>query len=114
LADIALLGGIELAETAMTGPGPFETKPIKSETYTIRATRAERTLKVADPGLCRPGTADPIPAAQVWFDLPDGKQLAAGATKFRLVVNPAGLISGMYTGKVDIGGGQTVDVKIAV
>jgi hypothetical protein len=114
LADIALLGGIELAETALIGPAPFEVEPRMSDTYPIGATGEARTLKVADPGLCRPGTADPIPAAQVWFDLPDGKRLAAGATEFRLVVNPAGLISGMYTGKVDVGGGQTVDVEIAV
>jgi hypothetical protein len=111
LGDIALLGSIELAETALIGPAPFEKKAITSDTYPVGG-NGERRLKVAPGGIARPSTIDPIPEGQIRFYVPgaggaagsplfNGK-LAAGQNEFYLAVNPAGMISGMYIGDVDV------------
>jgi hypothetical protein len=112
LGDIALLGGIELAETALIGPAPFEKDAIDSPTYPAGG-NGERRLKILQPdGIARPGTVDPIPESQIRFYRPgaigsagirltDGK-LSAGQNEFYLAVLPSGMISGMYVGTVQV------------
>jgi len=114
-ADIVLLGGIELAETALIGPGPFETAVRKSPVYPA-AGAGNRLLKVVTPpGIARPGTVDPIPDSHLSFYAPHGDPdddsddtklsaglLPAGETEFYLVTHPAGMISGIYIGDVEV------------
>jgi hypothetical protein len=119
-ADIVLLGGIELAETALIGPGPFETAVRRSPVYAATGA-GTRQLKVVEPaGIARPGTVDPIPAARLSFHVPKGDPdddndlqpdddtklsngiLSAGDTEFYLAVHPAGMISGLYVGEVEV------------
>jgi hypothetical protein len=114
-ADIVLLGGIELAETALIGPGPFETAVRKSPVYPVKGA-GKRQLRVVQPGgIARPGTVDPIPDPILSFRVPQGVLtddtddvtlsngiLSAGQAEFYLVVRPAGMISGMYLGAVEV------------
>ena len=112
LADISMLGGIELAETALIGPAPFEKDAIKSNRYQPNGA-GRRRLKIKPPGLMRPGTADPIPAALLRFfafidnndedgtEDPDGI-LEIGQTQFCIAALPTGMISGMYVGEVQV------------
>lgn len=110
LADIALLGGIEMAETALIGPAPFEREPIESDTYPAAGT-GRRKLRLTAPGLRRPGTADAIDDTQLRFryrvDADDyseltGGILQAGQGHFSIAVHPAGVISGLYVGSVEV------------
>lgn len=110
LADIALLGGTELAETALIGPAPFEKNAINSDRYTVGGT-GRRTLRIRAPGLIRPGTVDAIPASHLKFYVPiddkTGKEapggvLEPGETEFYVAAHPAGMISGMYVGAVEV------------
>ncbi len=112
LADVALLGGIELAETALIGPAPFERDAILSDRYPVGG-NGRRQVKIRAPGLMRPGTADPIPSTKLRFiafdnagdetgtEAPDGV-LTNGKTQFSIAAQPAGMISGMYVGTADV------------
>lgn len=105
LGDIALLGGIELAETALIGPAPFERDPVTSDAYAVGGNGRRRVKVVDPPGIARPGTSDPIELAHIEFRLANGSLapggvLEANQNEFYLSVNPAGLISGIYVGQV--------------
>jgi len=116
LGDIALLGGIELAETALIGPAPFEKKAVASDVVKVTAKKGRRKVRVKQPeGLARPGTADPIPATQLRFYVPAGNRpapetdteasngiLTDGQDRFYVAAIPVGLISGMYVGDVEV------------
>ncbi|SEH92738.1 hypothetical protein SAMN04489835_5799 [Mycolicibacterium rutilum] len=110
LADITMLGATELAETALIGPAPFEREPARSDPYQVGG-KGPRTLVVKAPGLMRPGTADAVPAANLKFmapiDATTGRELVGGVLastddEFYLIANPAGMISGIYIGTVDV------------
>jgi hypothetical protein len=116
LGDIFLLGGIELVETALIGPAPFEKDPAESNVYPAPDNGGRRLLRVKTGGLCRPGTVDPIPDAQIRFfrlvdngpgkdpskvEVPGGILVPTQAS-FYLSVVPVGLISGMYLGDVEV------------
>ncbi|MGE2689568.1 hypothetical protein [Mycolicibacterium pulveris] len=123
MADIALLGGTELAETALIGPAPFEKKALDSDTYHVGGS-GSRTLRIRAPGLVRPGTADPIPTGQLKFfvrvddkTVKEGDVLEDGVDEFYISAQPAGMISGMYVGVVEVLDAtgaviQTVDVEV--
>ncbi len=99
MADIATFGGIELAETALAGPGQYEKPPIR-ETFKVTPDNANaRLLTIQD--LSRPGAADAA-AGRVGFD-PADRVLPKGQPDFSILVDPAGLASGMYLGQVHIG-----------
>lgn len=99
LSDIALFGGIELAETALAGPGKYEKEPI-CQTYSVAPDHAHpRLLTMAS--LSRPGAADDA-AAQVRFEPANGV-LPKGETEFSILVTAAQLASGLYIGVVHIG-----------
>ena len=108
LADIAVLGTMELAETALIGPAVFEVELQMSEDFTAPGAN-NRKLRVLTP-LARPGTPDAIPAAKLSFyttsagggtELPDGL-LDATQTTFCIAVNARDMISGMYVGLVGV------------
>jgi hypothetical protein len=110
LADIAVLGAIEMAETALIGPAPFEVALMKSDDYHASGA-GYRKLRVRTPtGLARPGTADAIPANKLCFYTAndatgvelDNDLLQAAQTKFCIAVDARGMISGVYVGFVDI------------
>ena len=115
LGDIALLGGIELAETALIGPAPFERTAVASDIVKVTAKDGRRKLRVGSKGLARPGTADPIPPTQLRFYVPAGDTpdpdtdteahngiLKGGQDRFYVAAIPVGLISGMYVGDVEV------------
>jgi hypothetical protein len=98
-SDIALFGGIELAETMLAGPGQYEKEPIR-HTYKVAPDDDHpRLLVIAS--LSRPGAADDA-AAHVRFDPANGV-LPRGETDFSILITPAGLASGLYIGRVHIG-----------
>jgi hypothetical protein len=108
LADIALLGSIEMAETALLGPAPFETGLVMSDDITAPGS-GRRLLRIATPGLSRPGTSDAIPAGKLSYytkkaadvvELP-GAVLPSGKHTLRVAVDPRGLISGIYVGQIE-------------
>lgn len=127
LANISLLGSIELAETALIGPAKYEKHLIFSDEFPAPGA-VDRTLALTADGLRRPGTSDPIPAALVSFRYATVRaELAAGhlpaaERSFRLGVDPRPLISGIYLGTVtvsytDTAGTEHVDpvaVEIAI
>jgi hypothetical protein len=99
LADIALFGGIELAETALAGPGQYEKAPIR-ETFKVTPDNVNpRLLTILS--LSRPGAADAA-VGRVGFD-PSDRVLPKGQSEFSILVDAAGLASGKYIGEVHIG-----------
>jgi hypothetical protein len=110
-ADIGLVGGIELAETAFIGPARYAPPAFISDPITVPESQSVRTLSMDDAApLQRPGTADPIPNDRICFEPP---YLTAGTTEFRIVVDEAGLPSGVYTGKVKVGDDEE-PVEVAI
>jgi hypothetical protein len=110
LSDIALVGGIDLVQTAVIGPAPYTPTAFNSRSFDVKAADHQRKLLIEAPGLTRPGTKDPIPADQITL-VPD--TLAPQETKFHFRVSEEGLPSGVYTGRVRVGdNGEHVDVVI--
>ena len=99
LADIALFGGIELAETALAGPGQYE-KELICHTFSVTADPANTRLLTLKT-LSRPGAEDAA-AERVSFDPPD-RLLMKGQTDFSVLFDAAGLASGVYIGEVHVG-----------
>jgi hypothetical protein len=110
LFDIALVGGIDLVQTAVIGPAPYTPTAFNSRSFNVEAADHERKLSIVAPGLTRPGTTDPIPADQITL-VPE--TLAPQQTKFHFHVSEEGLPSGVYTGRVRVGDKREyVDVAI--
>ncbi len=96
LASIGALRGAEMMETAIAGPGPYA-NPLIRRTFGITPPQNNpATLAVTK--LIRTADGTDIKAL-VTFD-PRTAKLAANATKFTIVVNTAGLPSGVYQGAV--------------
>ena len=111
LFDIALVGGIDLVETAVIGPAPYTPTAFHSKIFDVSGPADHpRTLSIEAPGLMRPGTTDPIPADQITL-VPE--ILAPQQTTFQFRVNEDGIPSGVYTGWVRVGdNGERVEVAI--
>lgn len=111
LFDIAMVGGIDLVQTAVVGPAPYTTRSFNSKKFKVEpAVNHERTLSIEPPGLARPGATDAIPLDRIKIN---PEKLPAGETEFYFEVNEDGLPSGVYVGKVRVGDdGKTVDVAI--
>lgn len=111
LFDIALVGGIDLVQTAVIGPAPYTPTAFNSRSFDAKGpTDHPRKLSIEAPGLTRPGSTDAIPADQITL-VPE--ILAPQQTKFQFHVNEDGLPSGVYTGRVRVGdNGELVDVAI--
>jgi hypothetical protein len=103
LTNIALLRGAEIAQTVAAGPAQYA-NPVRKEQFTLAAGQVDpvndRELKLVSLTLGGPAAQPPIPSYHVSFEPPEG--LKAGKDKFTLVVNSAGLTSGLYIGSVDI------------
>jgi hypothetical protein len=96
LTSIGALRGAEMIETAIAGPGPYA-NPLIRRTFGITPPQNNpATLAVTK--LIRTADGTDIKAL-VTFDPPTAK-LAANATEFTIVVNTAGLPSGVYQGAV--------------
>ncbi|MDT7755168.1 MAG: hypothetical protein QOH27_1066 [Mycobacterium sp.] len=100
LGDIALINGIELAGSALVGPGRYETEPITSDPFTVEHANPDRShaLSVVAP-LVLAGGDDVITEDRVTFHPADGV-LPPGTDSFRIRVKAAGLRSGIYLGAV--------------
>jgi hypothetical protein len=100
LIDIAIAGGMEIAETVAAGPAQFERQPVRSEKFTApESDTAERELSVKEP-LKRDATDEEIPEGTITFDPP---VLVKPNREFRVLVNATGLVSGVYEGTVNAG-----------
>jgi len=98
MIDIAIAGGIEIAETIVAGPARFEQTPVRSEKFTAPDFG---DLSIVKP-LKRDGTDDDegIAADQISFDPPT---LTHPNKEFCILVVPSGLASGLYRGTVKVG-----------
>jgi hypothetical protein len=111
--DIAIAGGMEIAETVAAGPARFEHQPVASDPYTAPQSKETRPLAIGGP-LKRDGTDDEIPPEKVSFE---PVTLIPPNRTFRVLVNATGLTSGVYTGSVRVGsqdGADSVPVQIAL
>lgn len=99
MTSIAMLRGAEIAQTIAAGPGAYADTVLTSDPIAIDPKNYDRTLKVKSLG--RPAVPNENIAALVGFEPSDGI-LVANATWFELVVNSAGIPSGVYEGVVEI------------
>jgi hypothetical protein len=97
LIDIGVAGGMEVVETVVAGPARFEIQPVRSDEFEAPAAPngEKRTLVAED--LKRDATDSPIAKSRISFDPP---VLGPTDTKFRVLVDASGLVSGVYEGKV--------------
>jgi hypothetical protein len=109
MVDIAIAGGMEIAETIAAGPAQFERPPARSDTFAAPAKNETRALSFETP-LKREATEDIVSADRISFDPPT---LAANETEFCILVDPNGLASGVYRGTVK-SGTDSVPVYIAL
>lgn len=104
LANIALLRGAEIAQSVAAGPAQYA-DPVRKEEFTLASGQVDptndRELKLVGLKLGGPAAQPLIPGYRVSFEPADGV-LRATKDKFTLIVNPAGLTSGVYIGSVDI------------
>ena len=97
LIDIGIAGGMEIVETVAAGPARFEVQPLRSDEFEAPAAPngEVRTLVAGD--LKRDATSATIPKSKITFDPPT---LEPPNTKFRVLVDASGLVSGVYEGTV--------------
>jgi hypothetical protein len=97
LIDIGIAGGMEIVETVVAGPARFEVQPVRSDEFEAPpAPNGEvRTLVAGD--IRRDATDSAILASKISFDPPT---LVPPNTKFTVLVDASGLVSGVYEGKV--------------
>ncbi|HZA08692.1 hypothetical protein [Mycobacterium sp.] len=108
LADIGMMGGIEMAQTAAIGPASYGSPAFISDVFKASPSNDDRLLRMAEL-LKRPGTADEIPENRVTVQ---PQRLKPGATDFYLVVDEENLQSGVYLGTVKVGEDEIVPVAI--
>jgi hypothetical protein len=99
LIDIVVAGGMDIAETLGAGPAQFESQPIATVFYTVKADTAPRN-PVWTTKPTRDAADDKIDDKKLTFDPPT---LLPGATQFRVLVKSDGLLSGVYKGVVTVG-----------
>jgi hypothetical protein len=116
LTTVAYLRGSEIFQAVAAGPAQFA-DPVHKETFTLAPgdvdTLKDRVLTLTTLQLGGPATTKPVAGYRVSFEPTDGV-LPAGADQFTLVVNGAGLASGLYAGKVTLTGGSGADVTVDV
>lgn len=97
MIDIGIAGGMEIVETVVAGPARFEVQPLRSDEFEAPAAPngEARTLVAGD--LKRDATDTPILPSRITFDPPT---LVPPNTKFCVLVDASGLVSGVYEGKV--------------
>jgi hypothetical protein len=100
LTDIAVVSGLEAAETLVTGPTKYAPPTFLSDPYTVSDPTANGRLAVAD-DFKREATVEAIPRERIRFDPPS---VGSGTRSFRMVVDEGGLPSGVYLGTVKVVG----------
>lgn len=109
MIDIAIAGGMEIAETIAAGPAQFERPSVPSDVFRATASGDTRQLSIGTP-LKRDASDDDIHPDRIKFDPP---VLESPNVEFRLLVNPSGLASGIYRGTVKAGNDE-IPVSIAL
>jgi hypothetical protein len=99
LIDIAVAGGMDIAETLGAGPAQFQPQPIATEFYTVPESKVPRDLTWAKKPT-RDGVKDYIDDSKLKFE---PKTLLPGAIQFRVLVTAGDLLSGVYKGEVKVG-----------
>lgn len=109
LTDIAVVGGLEIAQTLFAGPARFDNEP---HVVDLTAPPAAGRREFGDVVLRRYGPDDEpeIPRELISFEPP---QLEAGDTDFRMLIKPYQLTSGVYRGTVQIGD-DTLNAEFAL
>ena len=98
LTDIAVVSGVEAAETVVIGPAKYAPPTFISDPYVISDLTVNGKLAVAE-DFKRPATAEAIPRERIRFDPP---RVEPGTRNFRMVVDEGGLPSGVYLGTVKV------------
>lgn len=116
LTNIACLRGSEIFQTAAAGPAQYG-NPIVKETTTLLKqqvdTKHDRVLKLKILKLGGASDKNKIADYRVSFE-PADAVLKKGEDEFTLVVNSAGLPSGVYVGSVELQGGSPADITVPV
>jgi hypothetical protein len=116
LTNIALLRGSEIFQTVAAGPAQYG-DPIAKETITLSDqqvdTKHDRLLKLKILKLGGASDSEKLADYRVSFEPTDGV-LKKGQREFTLVVNSAGLPSGVYVGSVELRGGHPPDISVPV
>jgi hypothetical protein len=116
LSNIALLHGSEIFQTVAAGPAQYG-DPIAKEKITLANNQVDNTndrpLKLESLKLGGVPNAKKVPDYRVSFE-PTDCVLKKGQKQFTLVVNGAGLPSGVYVGSVKLAGGTPADVLVSV
>jgi hypothetical protein len=109
LADIAVVGGMEIAETVLIGPGQFENDALS---FDLQASESDQSRNFGVVSIKRFGPDDEtdIPAGQITLEPPN---LEAGVRDFQLRINPKGLPSGVYRGTVQVGD-ESLPVEVTI
>jgi hypothetical protein len=98
LIDIGIAGGMEIVETVAAGPARFEVQPLRSDEFEAPAApNGEVRTLVAGDDIKRDATDPPIANSKITFDPPT---LVPPNTKFCVLVDASGLVSGVYEGTV--------------
>lgn len=109
LIDIAVAGGMDIAETLGAGPAQFQPQPIATPFYTVDPGDEPRELSWKTRPT-RDGAKDYIDDTKLQFE---PKILLPGAIQFRVLVVAGDLLSGVYKGEVKIGTeGKTTPTQI--
>ena len=116
LTNIAYLRGSEIFQTVAAGPAQYG-DPIAKEPFTLTNAQVDsmydRVLKLDMLKLGGAPNAKKVPDYRVSFEPTDGV-LKKGQKQFTLVVNGAGLPSGVYVGTVELLGGSPAKVTVPV
>jgi hypothetical protein len=104
LTNIALLHGAEIAQTVAAGPAQYA-DPIAKFDFAVTDAQVDavndRQLTVPSLKLGGPAAQDKVPDYRISFE-PSDCVLRAGKKEFTLIVNSAGLPSGVYLGTIEV------------
>lgn len=109
MADIAVVGGMEIAQTLFAGPARFDSEP---HVVDLQAPPGKTRRQFGEVVLRRYGPDDEpeIPRKRISFE---PSHLEPGDTAFRMLIAPYQLTSGVYRGTVEVGH-DIVDVEFAL
>ncbi|MCZ8379047.1 hypothetical protein O6P37_09255 [Mycobacterium sp. CPCC 205372] len=100
LTRISMLRGAEIAQTIAAGPGAYKDPVLTSDDIPVKKVQPWDRILTAT-SLCRKDVPNENICGLVGF-IPADARLPANATTFRLVVNSAGIPSGVYVGEVKL------------
>ncbi|AQA01680.1 hypothetical protein BVC93_03695 [Mycobacterium sp. MS1601] len=100
LTDIAVVNGIEAAQTVVIGPARYAPRTFVSDPFKVDGLLPGKLE--ARPDFARPGDDRVIPEGAITFS---PAELGADHKEYRVVVNETGLPSGVYIGTVASKGG---------